>query len=977
VIDAQPISIHTVHQVPNDESYSSQWHLPRIEAPEAWDIETGNSNIVVAILDTGVRYFHKDLGGAYASLYDPTAVDGNMWINPNETLNGEDSDGNGYVDDWIGWDFVENTDALFFQCLSNDGEDCSVKDNDPRDFNGHGTHCAGSVGAMNNNSAAVASVAGGWGNGGLESSDGVKVMPLRIGWSAFYVLMGVEVGVVAMDAAAEAFIYAADNGAKIASCSWGSSNTGGLGAAMDYFLASGGLIFKAAGNDDDATADYMGGRDDVISVAATDESDCKASFSNYGDWVDISAPGVNILSLFHDHTDPVIDHDRSLNGTSMAAPLAAAVAALIWSQNPDWSADQVRQRLYASADPIDSLPCNNFPGDLITGPNPYHPYLNFDGRNEALQHGSAFRPASVTLEALSRVDEFGNGGGFIVSMDEGSGGTYRSCILARLTNGSKPAFVGWDEDRTYYECVGTTDITGDSNWYYLAGKYQDSNKRWSLFVNDSEEAFTISNMSMRDTGGNYGWAVAKQGPDANDYYLDGGISEVRVSKIARSDAWCKATYYSLLDSLLRETSSFSSSESSESSSSSSTSWNRYKQYTIDSSKVDSDLSSFPVTIILDGDDLDFFTELSQDSDIKKIKVTTDAAGNSECYVEIEHFSVSSQKCILHTTIPSISSSSDTEIYLWYDRDQPDNTTYVGDTGDAAAQNVWDDDFLGVYHMAQEPGSGAQPRIKDSTSNGYDLASENMESGYAYKLGAGRINAFQAVYTDNQPVNNPPTFNSDPITKPNATEGEPYSNSLSGDATDQDGDPLTFSKITGPTWLSVAADGSLSGTPTSDDLGVNSWTVQVADGNGGSDDTTLEITVDPTVPQGQVGVNTLETGKYVTTGRGKNKVTEFVETGTFSQGDGVVIRALVKDTSGPIANAVVDIEITGPETHNLNTGPSDNNGVAEAKWQTKKPNKRGRGGTATGLYTAKVSNVTAGGYTWDGGRTSTTFTISIQ
>jgi len=153
---------------------------------------------------------------------------------------------------------------------------------------------------MNNNSAAVASVAGGWGNGVLESSgNGVKVMPLRIGWSAFYFGF-LEVGVVAMDYAAEALYYAADNGADIASCSWGSENTGGLGAAIDYFLASGGLIFKAAGNDGTSTPDYMGSRDDVVSVAATDESDCKASFSTYGDWVDISAPGVNILSLFHD-----------------------------------------------------------------------------------------------------------------------------------------------------------------------------------------------------------------------------------------------------------------------------------------------------------------------------------------------------------------------------------------------------------------------------------------------------------------------------------------------------------------------------------------------------------------------------------------------------------------------------------------------------------------------------------------------------
>ena len=152
VIDAQPVSIHTVYREPTEQFYDLQWHLPRIQAPEAWDIETGNSNIIVAILDTGVRYFQKDLGGVDASPANPTAADGNMWVNLSEKngTDGADDDGNGYVDDWIGWDFVENTYyGPLYPCYA--GEDCGVPDNDPRDFNGHGTHCAGSVAAMNNN----------------------------------------------------------------------------------------------------------------------------------------------------------------------------------------------------------------------------------------------------------------------------------------------------------------------------------------------------------------------------------------------------------------------------------------------------------------------------------------------------------------------------------------------------------------------------------------------------------------------------------------------------------------------------------------------------------------------------------------------------------------------------------------------------------------------------------------------------------
>ncbi len=356
VRSVEPIGIHPVDATPNDPSYANQWFLNQgsdkdIDAPEAWNVENGSPSIVVAVLDTGVRYYHKDLGGVNASSSNPGASNGNMWRNMAEVNGaaGVDDDGNGYVDDWIGWDFISSAIST---CWS--GEDCTGADNDPRDFNGHGTHCAGIVAAMNNNGYAVASAGGGWGSGSNSAAgDGVKVMPLRIGHSSNY--GGQEVGFVSMSYAASALTYAANNGAKIASCSWGSSNSGGIASALNYFVAAGGLVFKAAGNSNSQTADYMCGRSDVYSVAATSQSDTKASFSSYGTWVDISAPGVSILSTYHDHAAPSTDYTAYLDGTSMATPLVASCAAVVWSKNPSWTRAQVWDAVRLNTDPIDSL----------------------------------------------------------------------------------------------------------------------------------------------------------------------------------------------------------------------------------------------------------------------------------------------------------------------------------------------------------------------------------------------------------------------------------------------------------------------------------------------------------------------------------------------------------------------------------------------------------------------------------------------
>lgn len=418
----EPIGIHLLYATPNDTYYDPyQWYHNQandddIDSPEGWDVQTGNDNIILAILDSGVRYYHGDLGGVNASPTNPEGARGNMWTNTAELngVTGVDDDGNGYVDDWIGYDFIETTSGCW------DGEDCGTQDNDPRDFNGHGTHCAGIVGMLTNDGFGMAGVAGGWGNGSrAEYGNGVNVMACRIGFSYRY--LGQEVGVVYMDAAAEAFYYAANNGARVASCSWGSSNSGGIAAAADYFIANGGLIFTAAGNDGSQTPSYLASRDDVISVAATDQNDAAASFTTYGTWVDISAPGVGIYSTYHDHTDPNVDYWAALDGTSMACPMAAAVGAMIWSQNPTWTNAEVEAQLYASAENIDAELTSTYLGkmgagrinlyDAVNTGTPTAPVANFTGTPTS---GTEPLTVNFTDQSTGTIDTwswtFGDGG---------------------------------------------------------------------------------------------------------------------------------------------------------------------------------------------------------------------------------------------------------------------------------------------------------------------------------------------------------------------------------------------------------------------------------------------------------------------------------------------------------------------------------------------------------------------------------------
>ncbi len=275
---------------PNDPSYEKQWALAKVNASAAWDMQIGSTTTVVAITDTGVDMKHPDL-------------EANIWRNPREIPgNGIDDDGNGFIDDVHGWDFRDND--------ANANDEVSSKNP------GHGTHCAGIVGAVGNNGIGVSGI-----------SQRVSIMPLRF--------LGAD-GSGDLMTAAKTIDYAVANGAHIISASWGAAvprnGVKPILEAIQRAEAKGILFVAAAANDgrnNDTREVYPAnaGFSNVISVAATAPDDSKPSWSNYGiATVDLASPGQGILS-----TIPAGQY-RELSGTSMATPLVAGTAALLHSQ---------------------------------------------------------------------------------------------------------------------------------------------------------------------------------------------------------------------------------------------------------------------------------------------------------------------------------------------------------------------------------------------------------------------------------------------------------------------------------------------------------------------------------------------------------------------------------------------------------------------------------------------------------------------
>jgi subtilisin family serine protease len=306
VLYAEPNYAIEVSAVPNDPSYRSLWAMQQssdvdIDANEAWNTTTGSESVIVGVMDTGIDRYHADLAG-------------NIWVNPGESgdgreTNGLDDDNNGKVDDVHGWDFAEG-------------------DADAMDDYGHGTHVAGTIGAQGDNGIGVTGV--NW---------DVSLMPLRV--------LGTD-GVGSTWDAAQAFTYAARNGATVVNASFGGE---GYSRSLNDAIAAspGTLLVTSAGNDaanNDTTPQYPCNMTpaNIVCVAATNWSDELSGYSNYGaTTVDIGAPGSYILS-----TTPGGNY-AYYSGTSMASPQVAGAAALLKSYAPNASAAELKTALMSGA----------------------------------------------------------------------------------------------------------------------------------------------------------------------------------------------------------------------------------------------------------------------------------------------------------------------------------------------------------------------------------------------------------------------------------------------------------------------------------------------------------------------------------------------------------------------------------------------------------------------------------------------------
>ncbi|MCB1058690.1 MAG: S8 family serine peptidase [Calditrichaeota bacterium] len=297
--------------VPNDEGWSDAWWLRRISADLAWEITRGDPSVLIGIIDTGVDHTHRDLRD-------------NIWHNPGEIPdNGVDDDQNGFIDDVIGWDFV---DAPSLPA----GGDYLERDNDPMDDFGHGTYVSGCAAATSDNGICYPSI-------GFNC----KLMPLRAGNAN---------GTLEEDDVAAALLYGAANGAAVINMSFGDVVASPLLREVVQIAHQAGVVLVAsAGNANNDGIHYPSGFAEVISVGATDSLDFRASFSNLGPSVDVMAPGVNILStiLGGECGEWVYP-----SGTSYAAPMVAGLAGLILSVNRDLTPDQVLDVIRSSADDI-------------------------------------------------------------------------------------------------------------------------------------------------------------------------------------------------------------------------------------------------------------------------------------------------------------------------------------------------------------------------------------------------------------------------------------------------------------------------------------------------------------------------------------------------------------------------------------------------------------------------------------------------
>jgi serine protease len=333
---------------PDDPFTGSQYYLGKTKAFDAWGVCRGDSTVVIAIIDTGIDLNHPDLKT-------------NIAYNYNDPINGADSDNDGYIDNFHGWDLADG-------------------DNMPQyDANAHGVHVAGIAAAGTHNGTGMAGV-------GFNS----RLLPVKISDADGRLVKSYE-----------GIVYAADQGAKVINCSWGGAMSAGQFGQdiINYAVINrDAVVIAAAGNSNNLVRIFPASYNNVLSVAATDINDNKWINSTYNKQVDLSAPGANIFSTW-----PNGSYVAS-SGTSMAAPVVSGAAALLRSHFPGYSALQIAAQLKVTTDNIDTIPANlDYAGLMGTGrvniyralTETHHPFLQFVRMQHPREYYQLFNPGET------------------------------------------------------------------------------------------------------------------------------------------------------------------------------------------------------------------------------------------------------------------------------------------------------------------------------------------------------------------------------------------------------------------------------------------------------------------------------------------------------------------------------------------------------------------------------------------------------
>jgi len=429
-----------------------------MDVVEAWNIQTGDPNLIIAVIDSGVQWDHPDLAN-------------NMWVNPGEIAgNGIDDDGNGFVDDIHGYDF-------------------SFDDGDPMDTDGHGTHVAGTICAEANNGIGVVGVV-----------HQCKIMALRFLAGGSGSTSG---GIASID-------YAVQMGAKISNNSWGGGGFSqalydSIAAARDadhiFLAAAGNGGSDGIGDNNDGLPHYPSNYNlpNVVSVAATDNRDEIAGFSNYGSVsVDIGAPGVDIASTY-------VNSGYVWNsGTSMATPNVTGVVALIRSEFPDWNYQQVIDHLYSTARPAASMAGITTTGGIanaeaaMAGGEPPTP--------PAAPSALAAAGTSDSTVSLTWSDNSDNESVFVIERD---GQVLSSTVSANTTTFEDSGLAA---ATTYSYRVKARNSAGDSAWSNSAEATTDTPPPYQTILVSGETTVAGTIVS-----GNY----------TRTFDLDGSFEQIR------------------------------------------------------------------------------------------------------------------------------------------------------------------------------------------------------------------------------------------------------------------------------------------------------------------------------------------------------------------------------------------------------------------------------------------------------------------